>query len=349
FCILLTGVIMILSMSCTAYAYDDYPYNTKEIRVRDPFVLVYGGKYYMYGTGLAGWGYGCCVSEDLENWSAPSAVFTPDKSFDSDGCWWAPECHYYNGSFYLFATYRSIKRGKRGTAVFIADSPLGPFELLSDGHVTPKDRDCIDGTLYVDEDNQPWIVYVGEWTSNEDGVGDMCTAKLSSDLSAIISEPKTVFRGTDAKWANGFITDGPFVYKTKTGRLLMLWSNFSEKGYAVGIAYSDNGRIDGKWKHKRFSLYSKNHFHSLDGGHAMVFNDLDGNLLMAIHSPNTASENIFESAVFIPVVDMGFTLKTADGPDFYNKLLEFLSLIIVKVSKKQTPGYRKICTLYFLA
>ena len=194
FCILLTGVIMILSMSCTAYAYDDYPYNTKEIRVRDPFVLVYGGKYYMYGTGLAGWGYGCCVSEDLENWSAPHAVYSFPEGFDVAGDYWAPECHYYEGSFYLFATYRIGSTDKRGTAVFRADHPLGPFEMISDGPVTPHNTDCIDGTLYVDPDGQPWIVYVDEWTSAEDGIGDMRCAKLSDDLSKTVRDTFEIIR-----------------------------------------------------------------------------------------------------------------------------------------------------------
>ena len=101
---------------------------TSEIVIRDPFVLVYGGKYFMYGTGAAsGPGYGCYVSEDLENWAGLVNVFTAPAGFDGVNCFWAPECHYYRGSFYLFATYFSQSTQHRGVSIFKAESPLGPF------------------------------------------------------------------------------------------------------------------------------------------------------------------------------------------------------------------------------
>lgn len=293
---------------------NQYPLSTQEILIRDPFVLVHDGKYYMYGTGLKWGGYGCVVSEDLEHWTEPEWVFQAPEGFDGVGDWWAPECHNYNGSFYLFASYRSAASGKRGTAVFKSDSPLGPFVLISDGHITPKQRDCIDGTLYVDENGQPWIVYVGEWTSNEDHIGDMYTAMLSDDLSCIISEPVLLFRGTDAKWTKGKFTDGPFVYKTINGKLLMLWSCNSKSGYAVGIVRSLDNKMTGKWVHDLTVLYQKDSTHPLDGGHGMLFTDLNGQLMLAIHSPNTATEDRFESAEFIPVADLGFNIVLSDGP-----------------------------------
>ena len=51
-----------------------------DIHVRDPFILVEDGKYYLYGTrGKGAWGtiYGVdvFVSDDLENWSEAHEVF----------------------------------------------------------------------------------------------------------------------------------------------------------------------------------------------------------------------------------------------------------------------------------
>ena len=281
------------------------------VRVRDPFVLRHEGVYYMYGTGLAWNGYGCVYSSDLKNWSAPVKVYEPEGACDGEADWWAPECHYYNGSFYLFATYRSAATGKRGVAVFRSASPLGPFAIVTDGHVTPKDHDAIDGTLYVDEDGQPWMVYVGEWTSNADGVGDMMAAKLSDDLSRFVSDPILLFRGTDAPWAKGRITDGPFLYKTKTGRLLMLWSNGNKDGYCVGVAWSSNGRVDGRWYQQPWELYKAAKTNA-DGGHGMLFTGPDGALTLSVHSPNESSEAHPTTAIFIPVADIGDTLVTKD-------------------------------------
>lgn len=311
---LISGAALLAAALCVpVYAnMTVYTRKTSDILIRDPFVLLYEGKYYMYGTGLVASGYGCVVSEDLENWSDSIQVYTPAENFDGTGNWWAPECHYYNGKFYLFGTYFSAASGKRGTAIFRSESPLGPFALISDGHITPKAHDCIDGTLYIDEDGQPWIVYVSEWTSNADGVGEMCAAKLSTDLSSTVSAPITLFRGTDTKWAVGKYTDGPFMYRTCTGKLLMLWSNSSKSGYAVGLTSPVNNRLDGKWIQYTTPLYQKDSRHALDGGHGMIFTDLNGDLRMAIHTPNTASEGVYEAAAFLYLEDLGVTLTVKD-------------------------------------
>ncbi len=284
--------------------------------VRDPFVLEHKGVYYLYGTGLAPIGYGCVTGVDLKNWSAPVTVCEPTGSCDGVGDWWAPECHCYNGAFYLFATYRSAATGKRGVAIFRAADPLGPFEIITDGHITPKDRDAIDGTLYVDGNGQPWMVYVGEWTSNEDGVGDMMAAKLSGDLTRFVSEPILLFRATDGRRSSGGITDGPFLYQTKNGRLLMLWSNMDSKGYCVRIAYSSNGQVDGKWRQQPGDLYQKTKHHS-DGGHGMLFTAPDGTLTLAIHAPNSGDEQTPTTAVFVPVDDVGDTLLMQENNSFF--------------------------------
>ncbi len=281
------------------------------VQVRDPYVLEYEGVYYMYGTGLAWDGYGCVYGTDLKNWSAPVRVYSPEGACDGTGDWWAPECHYYKGAFYLFASYRSAATDKRGVGIFRAESPLGPFALITDGHVTPKNHDAIDGTLYVDGDGQPWMIYVSEWTSNPDGIGDMMAAKLSDDLTAFISEPTLLFRASDGGWNSGHVTDGPFLYRTKNGRLLMLWSNMNSNGYYVNVAWSADGRPDGKWRQQPGKLYEATKYNA-DGGHGMLFTGPDGTLTLAVHSPNVADAEHPTTAIFVPVADTGDTLVTAD-------------------------------------
>ena len=56
----------------------------REINIRDPFVLCENGKYYMYGTraadfGMRTGGFDVYTGTDLENWSAPQAVFDSAK------------------------------------------------------------------------------------------------------------------------------------------------------------------------------------------------------------------------------------------------------------------------------
>lgn len=315
-----------------------YTKKTAEISIRDPFVLVHGGKYYMYGTGAATRaGYGCYVSEDLENWAGPFNVFTADtaQGFYGSGCYWAPECHYYNGSFYLFATYLSSQTNHRGTSIFKSSSPLGPFEEITDGHITPKTQDSIDGTLYIDENGKPWMVYVDEWTTQPDGMGGMSAAKLSDDLSSFISEPVLLFKSDSPFWSTGCVTDGPFLYRHENGRLTMLWSNMVDgRGYAVGIAKSPSGSVEGRWLHEPMPLYCKGGDFGYDGGHGMVFTSLDGRLMMAIHSPNDSAVAMTH-AEFIELEDTGDTLRLKDKTVFSNpfeRAITAIKMVFNKVS-----------------
>lgn len=318
----------------------EYPYKTEDFLVRDPAILVHNGLYYMYGTGLATVpGYGCRVSPDLENWSESHNVFTADESFDAAGDFWAPECHYYNGSFYLFASYRSKTTGFRGTSVFKSASPLGPFTEISNGHITPHTSDNIDGTLYIDEDGTPWMAYVCEWTATVDGVGRMAVAKLSEDLTHFISEPREIFRADAPDWSASGVTDGPFLYKTTDGSLLMLWSTVSHEGYCVGVARSDNGKIDGNWTQEFTRLYSKAFFlnpkKAFDGGHPMIFETTDGRLMLSIHTPNSASgegENrVFEHAVFYELEEKNGTLRIEEFYCF-NRFFDIITTIFNRIS-----------------
>ena len=305
FCVILLASCLIPS----AYAADlEYPKRREDIGIRDPCILVSDGKYYMYGTGVVWNGYGCYVSEDLENWSEAQRVCSFPEGHTADGDYWAPECVEYQGNFYLFATYHDSVLNHRGTAVFKAASPLGPFEQISDGFATPNDWDAIDGTLYVDADGQPWMVFVHEWTSTDDGVGRMCVAKMSDDLSALISEPKEIFRADDGLCGmDRFVTDGPYIYTCKDGKLIMLWSNVADNGYAVGMAecYS----IDGIWLQQPRLLFHKDISGTgCEGGHGMIFVANDGRKMLSVHSPNSSGEGYHETAVFNEVVEVNGTL-----------------------------------------
>ena len=139
----------------------------QEINIRDPFVLLENGKYYMYGTRAASFGFGTAgfdvyVSDDLETWSDPIAVFDSATCGMNDGVNWAPEVHKYGDAYYMFATFTQ-KNGLRGTYILKADAPTGPFQPHSDGAVTPDGWECLDGTLYV-ENGVPYLVFCHEHT-----------------------------------------------------------------------------------------------------------------------------------------------------------------------------------------
>ena len=134
-------------------------------------------------------------------------------------------------------------------------------------------------------------------------------------MTYFISEPIELFRADDPSWTNERVTDGCFMYKTKDGQLLMIWSNFCQSGYCVGIARSKNGKIDGEWTHDEKLLYSKEmtghgggHDGGHDGGHGMIFKDDDGSMYLCIHTPNTPAEGDAEQTVIIPLREENGTL-----------------------------------------
>lgn len=279
----------------------------KDINIRDPFVLPYEGKYYLYGTrGETAWcsakGLDVYVSDDLENWSEPHECFTVTDNFWANKEVWAPEVHLYNGIFYMFVSLRSDDR-LRGTQILKSESPMGPFLAFTNDAITPKDWQCLDGTFYIDKKGNPYIIFCHEWVQITDG--EICSMKLSKDLSEAVEEPVVLFSASQPYWADKsrdkFITDGPFMYRTECGNLLMIWSTFVHGNYVQAVAHSDNGDISGNWIHDEL-LFSK------DGGHGMVFDDFEGNKYLILHSPN---ENPLERPVLFKIKEQNGTLVLA--------------------------------------
>lgn len=278
-----------------------------DIRIRDPFILPIKETkdYYLYGTtDVNVWsgdanGFDVYKSKDLENWEGPIPAFRPDEDFWADQNFWAPEVHFYKGKYYMFASFKA--EGKcRGTQILVADNTEGPFLPLTDEPVTPRDWECLDGTLFMDEEDKPWMVFCHEWLQVKDG--KMCAIQLSDDLKTAISEPIVLFQASEANWTltsreGNCVTDGPFLYRNSEGELQMLWSSGGPKGYAIGIARSTSGKITGPWVHDEEALFDK------DGGHGMLFHSFSGQLMLTIHAPNNSP---MERPVF-------FKIKEVDG------------------------------------
>lgn len=258
------------------------------------------------------------TSKDLVNWEGPHIVYrTPEAMWGTNvhiRSIWAPEIHAYKGKYYLFVTFDSthrlseqwrdwLPRVRRGTQVLVSESPLGPYEAFNNDPTLPSDMMTLDGTLWI-EDGTPYMVFCHEWVQIVNGTVEM--VRLTEDLSATVGEPTRLFRGSDAPWnrispEHGcFVTDGPWLYRSKSGKLFMPWSSFSHTGYTVGVAVSASGKLGGPWTQNPEPLYTE------DGGHSMFFKRFDGQLMMALHSPNGGPDtriHLFE------IEDTGDTLR----------------------------------------
>jgi arabinan endo-1,5-alpha-L-arabinosidase len=275
-----------------------------QIQIRDPFVLPVPEEqtYYLYGTGtpLGELGFDAYASKDLEHWEGPVPVLRPPEDFWGTQHFWAPEVHHYKGRYYLFGTFAKKDPLFRGTQIFVSDSPRGPFRPLGKQAHTPSDWLSLDGTLFVDDKNDPWMVFCHEWVQIKDG--SMCAVRLRSDLTAPLGAPTLLFHASQAPWGKkptgksqqSFVTDGPWLHRLESGTLLMLWSSFGETGgYKVGVARSESGSILGPWTQDATPLFDG------DGGHPMVFKTFDGRLMLALHSPNRSPER----ARFFPIAE----------------------------------------------
>ncbi|MFH1709374.1 MAG: family 43 glycosylhydrolase [Planctomycetota bacterium] len=153
----------------------------------------------------------------------------------------------------------------------------GSFTPLTEGPITPADWECLDGTLHVDAAGAPWIVFCHEWVQVHNGA--MYAMQLSPDLKQPAGRPVFLFNASEAPWVKRpawpddkamfrfptYITDGPFLYRTGKGILLMLWSSVGGKGYAMGVARSESGGVTGPWRQDAAPLWAE------DGGHGMIF------------------------------------------------------------------------------
>lgn len=276
----------------------------EDIRIRDPYVVVCDGIYYMYKSEYTAENKNIWVltSRDLEEWGEPKLVYTLADDSWGKADLWAPEVHLYNGKYYMFLSLLG-KNGLRGTEISVCDTPDGTFVPLTNRPITPDDRSCIDASLFV-ENGVPYIVYSADWPFNyveERGcyIGAIWAVELTPDLHDRVGEPFCLFVSDEAmntpdsfeyegKMITRYGSDAPFVQRLRDGRLLLTWSPMPGGNYVVLGAVSDS--IRGKWEHLKKPIFDKN------GGHAMFFDGIDNKRYMCIHCPEKPP---FERAVLL--------------------------------------------------
>lgn len=272
---------------------EDVPLDS--IRLSDPAILADKNTdmYYMTGTGGLLW-----KSKDLALWDGPykTAVTDPNSWMGPNPMIWAAELHQYKDKYYYFATFtnRDVKidtvKGnvidRRASHVLVSDKPGGPYVPMKDSVYLPADKPTLDGTFWVADDGKPYMIFCHEWLQNWNGT--MEKIELKPDLSGTIGEGEILFRAKDSPWSkeeyeNGNIgpnkvTDGPYLFQTRTGRLGMIWTSWVHDVYTQGVAYSESGSLDGPWIHEKKPITPP------DFGHGMLFQTLEGKDLMVLHS-----------------------------------------------------------------
>ena len=264
------------------------------IVLSDPCILADSATQTYYMTGTGGRLY---TSKDLKQWTGPYNVVKHDTAswMGKRPAIWAAELHPYKGKYFYFATFtnESIKidtvRGnvipRRASHILVSDKPDGPYVPMADEKYLPANQPTLDGTFWVDKDGLPYMVYCGEWLQNWNGTIEKI--QLKPDLSGSVGEGKVLFRASDSPWSreveNGVVkpnkvTDGPYLFRTDTGRLGMIWTSWVDDVYTQGVAYSESGTLDGPWIQEPKPITPPNF------GHGMLFKTLEGKWMMSVHS-----------------------------------------------------------------
>jgi beta-xylosidase len=265
------------------------------IRLSDPFILADAKTktYYMTGTGGLLW-----RSKDLKRWQGPYPVAQPDPNswMGPKPMIWAAELHSYRGKYYYFATFtnRAVKidtvQGnvieRRASHVLVSNQPDGPYVPMQDATYLPAEKPTLDGTFWIDRNGKPYMVYCHEWLQNLNGTIEKI--ELKPDLSGSIGTGKVLFRASDSPWSREKdkdgnvhphkVTDGPYLFRTQTGKLGMIWTSWVYDVYTQGVAYSASGTLDGPWQQEPSPITPPNY------GHGMLFRTLAGKQLMVLHS-----------------------------------------------------------------
>jgi beta-xylosidase len=313
--ILKSAAFNLLLISASAFTYAQEGEGEEELLrlpnmpLHDPYIVAHepSETYYLYSanrssmTSVRGVATMVYKSKNLLEWEKPKIVFqVPETAFATQGGW-APEVHEYEGRYYLFVTLHDNDKALadpettpnptyvRGTIAAVSDTPDGPFEMIDEtSAVPPSEFMTLDGTLYLDKEEQPWMVYAHEWIQRIDGT--MEAIRLNpDDLSKTVGEPIHLFKASDAPWLNAsitpraeplhnYVTDGPALYRTKDDHLLMLWSSYENGSYVQTIGRSTTGRLQGPWE--QLPPMVKGH-----SGHGMFFRTFEGELMMVLHRP----------------------------------------------------------------
>ena len=193
----------------------------------DPFLMTYGGKYYIYCTTEnnrklesanafdtekdGNDGFYVYESEDLINWEN-KGLCLDKKNVVGNRWFWAPEVSYYNGKFYM------LYSAEENLAIAVSESPTGPFVKLTDGWLRNR---TIDGNLLFDDDGSIYIYFADLKNNNRIFAG-----KMSADLTEIEYECERVLIEATEPWE----TLDYLSYSVNHTRC---------EDYAVGYAVSD--------------------------------------------------------------------------------------------------------------
>lgn len=99
--------------------------NLRKVPLADPFILLYDGVYYTYGTGAES-GIEVWISRDMVSWERAEGGARDGLALHREEIWgdkwfWVPEVYRLKDKFYMYFS------AEGHICVAVSDSPLGPW------------------------------------------------------------------------------------------------------------------------------------------------------------------------------------------------------------------------------
>ena len=222
------------------------------MRVADPCVCTYDGKYYLSASsddGLVSYS-----SEDLQTWKEVGLIEILPADDPLKTMIWASEVHEHGGKYYLTYSGWNPETKTLDTNLGVGDCPWGPFTLTASPLIHIEGKNAIDANIFVDDDGEAYVYFSENGSSEEypKGYGFLRQARLKPDFSGIEGEIMPV-NDCYAEWELKSVPRGvlcneaPTVFKHDGTYYMTFSANETHMGdYAVGCQTATSPL--GPWK-----------------------------------------------------------------------------------------------------
>lgn len=175
-------------------------------------------------------------SDNMVDWTDHGMVLSLEDISWARKNAWAPDCNYYNGKYYFY-----FPTDQSHIGVAVSDSPAGPFKdaigkplLSKDSEGVVNKRDFIDPSIFIDDDNTPYLFF---------GQLDVNVVELNKDMVSY-KEPVHILEG-----AKDFF-EAVWVHKYKE-KYYLSYSTWGEKGVTgPQIVYATSDQVLGPYEYQ---------------------------------------------------------------------------------------------------
>lgn len=269
--------LLIAALFATVGAMSRPADNLRKVPLADPFILLYDGVYYAYGTGAAS-GIEVWVSRDMVSWERGEGGAREGLALHREDVWgdkwfWAPEVYRLKDKFYMYFS------AEEHICVAVSDSPLGPF-VQHEKKPLIADEKCIDNTLFIDDDGRAYMYF----DRFNDGL-NIWVVEMEDDYVTMKKETMRPCIHVSQAWEEVWprVNEGCFVIR-HDGTCYMTYSGngYESPYYGIGCATADSPL--GPWTKYDHNPLLQNPGDLVGVGHSAMFRDKAGNLKIVFHA-----------------------------------------------------------------